>query len=270
MNLTQLFNKRTLIAFMGATLLTACGGDKANTATETKAEPQKSETPTEVLRIATEGAFPPYNYTNADGTLAGFDVDIANGICEKMQVKCEIVAQDWDGIIPSLKVGKYDAIIAAMAITEERKQQLDFSDPYLSNPLVFVAKTSSTFDPTNPAEVESNIIAVQRGTIAVTWMEQTHPKAKLQLQDTLNNSFLDLTADRAAAVVVDKAAAMTWLKTEGGKDFELKGKDINIDDNMAVAIDKGKPELLAKINKALADMKADGTYDAILVKNDFK
>lgn len=269
MSLTQLINKRTLIALFGATLLTACGGDKASTTSEPKAEP-KSDTPTKVLRIATEGAFPPYNYTNKDGSLGGFDVDIGNAICDKMQVKCEIVAQDWDGIIPSLKVDKYDAIIAAMAVTAERREQLDFSEPYLSNPLVFVAKTDSAFDPTNQADIDNNIILTQRGTIAVTWLEKNHPKAKMQLQDTLNNSFLDVTAGRGAAVLVDKAAALTWLNTEGGQAFSIKGNDINIDDNMAVAVDKGKTELLAKINKALADMKADGTYDKIMEKNKFK
>lgn len=268
MSLTQLINKRTLIALFGATLLTACGGDKAST-TEPKAE-VNTEAPMEVLRVATEGAFPPYNYTNPDGSLAGFDVDIANAICDKMQVKCEIVAQDWDGIIPSLKVDKYDAIIAAMAVTAERREQLDFSEPYLSNPLVFVAKTDSAFDPTNQADIDNNIILTQRGTIAVTWLEKNHPKAKMQLQDTLNNSFLDVTAGRGAAVLVDKAAALTWLNTEGGQAFSIKGNDINIDDNMAVAVDKGKTELLAKINKALADMKADGTYDKIMEKNKFK
>lgn len=266
MKLTQLLHKRTLIALMSATLLTACGGDKASTA-EPKAEP-KSDTPA-VLRVATEGAFPPYNYTNADGTLGGVDVDIANGICEKMQVKCEVIAQDWDGIIPSLKAGKYDAIIAAMSITEERKEQLDFSTPYLSNPLVFVAKVDSTFDPTNATEIDQSLIIAQRGTISVQWLEKTHPNAKLQLQDSLNNSFLDLSAGRGVAVLTDKAAAVDWLKGDKGKEFVIKGNDINVDDNMAVAIDKGRPELLAQINDAIAQMKADGSYDAILKKNGF-
>ena len=93
-----------------------------------------------VLRIGTEGAYAPFNYTNADGTLGGFDVEIANAICDDLQMTCEIIAQDWDGIIPGLKAGKYDAIVAAMSVTPERAKQVAFTDPYFSNALVFLAK----------------------------------------------------------------------------------------------------------------------------------
>lgn len=268
MTLTNLFKKRTLIALLGASLLTACGGDKS-AAQNDNTPPPTTDTPTKVLRVATEGAFPPYNFTNPDGTLAGFDIDIANGICDKMQVKCEIIAQDWDGIIPSLKAGKYDAIVAAMAVTEERKAQIDFSEPYYSTPLVFVAKKDSSFDPSNPNDILNNTITAQRGTISVDWLEKNHPKAKLQLQDTLTNSFLDLSAERTTAILVDKVAAVSWLQSDEGKNFAVKGQEISTDDNIAVAVDKGNAELLTKINDALTAMKADGTYDAILKKNNF-
>lgn len=261
----QPFSRKLSFALLSAVLLSACGGDKAP-ATETKAD---TPTPTEVLRIATEGAFPPYNYTNADGSLGGFDVDIANGICEKMQVKCEIKAQDWDGIIPGLKLGKYDAIIAAMSITAERQEQLDFSTPYYSSPVVFIAKKDSAFNPKNPADIENNIISSQRGTTSGDWLEKNYPKAKLQWQESINNAFLDLSAGRTAALLTDKFTALTWLQTEAGKDFEVKGDEISFDDFVAVAIDKGNPELLKKINDAIEAMKADGTYDAIVKKNNF-
>ena len=95
------------------------------------------------IRIATEGAYPPFNFVDADGTLKGFDVDIANALCEEMKAKCTLVANDWDGMIPGLQAGKFDAVIASMSITEDRLKQIDFTNKYYSTPLaIAVAKDS--------------------------------------------------------------------------------------------------------------------------------
>lgn len=83
-----------------------------------------------LVRIATEGAFPPYSFVNPDGSLGGFDVDIANALCAEMKAKCELVKQDWDGMIPGLLAKKYDAIVSSMNITPERQQKVAFSDKY--------------------------------------------------------------------------------------------------------------------------------------------
>lgn len=235
--------------------------DANNTAetTEKKADATESN----VLRIGTEGAYAPFNYTNADGTLGGFDIEIANAICADMQVTCEIVAQDWDGIIPGLKAGKYDAIVAAMSVTPERAQQVAFTDPYFSNALVFLAKKDSTFDPAKVTDINAHSIAAQRSTISSQWLENTYPKADMKLYDTLSNAFLDLGAGRVDAMISDKLPAIEWLSSTSGNNYVLKGAEIDINDNFAIAVRPNDEALQAKINTSLSNIKANGTYDKI-------
>lgn len=247
-----------------AALLTLAGcsngqDDASDDATQVTAE---AETTGEVLRIGTEGAYAPFNYTNADGILGGFDVDIANALCADMKMTCEITAQDWDGIIPGLKAGKYDAIVAAMSVTPEREQQVSFTEPYFSNTLVFLAKKDSSFDPSNSSDINANSIAAQRSTISSQWFEKAYPDADMKLYDTLSNAFLDLGSNRVDAMVSDKLPALEWLGSTSGSQYGLKGEEIDINDNFAIAVRPGD-ELQAKINQALANIKANGTYDDI-------
>ena len=231
-------------------------------ATET-AKTDSASTDDNVLRIATEGAYAPFNYTNADGTLGGFDIEISNAICADMQVTCEIMAQDWDGIIPGLKAGKYDAIVAAMSVTPERAQQVAFTDPYFSNALVFLAKKDSRFDPSNSSDIDSHSIAAQRSTISSQWLEKAYPKADMKLYDTLSNAFLDLGSGRVDAMISDKLPAIEWLSSPSGSNYVLKGAEIDINDNFAIAVRPNDEALQAKINTSLSNIKANGTYDKI-------
>lgn len=247
-----------------AALLTLAGCSNGQNDANDNNSPDAAETAAtgEVLRIGTEGAYAPFNYTNTDGTLGGFDVDIANAICADMQVTCEITAQDWDGIIPGLKAGKYDAIVAAMSVTPEREQQVSFTEPYFSNTLVFLAKKDSSFDPSNSDDINAHSIAAQRSTISSQWLENAYPNADMKLYDTLSNAFLDLGSNRVDAMVSDKLPALEWLGSTSGSQYALKGQEIDINDNFAIAVRPGDA-LQAKINKSLVNIKADGTYDKI-------
>lgn len=253
----------SLLALATAFTVAGCSNSQEST-TDTNPEATEATAAStgDVLRIGTEGAYAPFNYTNADGTLGGFDVELANALCVDMQVTCEIVAQDWDGIIPGLKAGKYDAIVAAMSVTPERSQQVSFTDPYFSNALVFLAKKDSSFDPSNKSDIDSHSIAAQRSTISSQWLEDTYPKADMKLYDTLSNAFLDLGSNRVDAMISDKLPAIEWLSSNAGSKYALKGDEIDINDNFAIAVRPGDP-LQAKINQSLANIKANGTYDKI-------
>lgn len=217
---------------------------------------------TQVIRIATEGAYPPFNFTNADGSLGGFDVALAQALCKEMQVQCEIKAQDWDGIIPALKAQKYDAIVAAMSITPERQQAVDFTEPYFSSSLVFLAKKEKDFDPSRANDIEQQRVAAQRTTLSSQWLEQHHPKAQAKLYDTLDNAFLELAAGRADVMIADKMPALTWLASPAGQGFTIKGQDIATDDHFAIAVNKGSV-LREQFNTALAKLKSNGEYQKI-------
>lgn len=251
----------SLLALAALLVLGGCSNNQ-DSATEANTEATVAATG-EVLRIGTEGAYAPFNYTNADGTLGGFDVEIANAICDDMQVSCEIMAQDWDGIIPGLKAGKYDAIVAAMSVTPERAKQVAFTDPYFSNALVFLAKQDSSFDPNNSSDINAHSIAAQRSTISSQWLEDAYPKANMKLYDTLSNAFLDLGSGRVDAMISDKLPAIEWLGSPSGSDYVLKGDEIDINDNFAIAVRPDDEALQAKINQSLATLKSNGTYDKI-------
>lgn len=214
------------------------------------------------LRVATEGAYAPFNYTQPDGSLDGLDVALANALCQKMQKTCQINAQDWDGIIPALQAGKYDMIVSAMSITDERRQVVDFSQPYFANQLVFIAKRDSNFDPAHIDSVQASV-AAQRTTISSQWLEKTHPNIKIAQYDTLDNAFLDVKSGRSVAMIADIVPAKRWLSQNS--EFAIKGAPIDIGDNIAIAMQKGDARL-QEVDNALGALKADGMLDSIVQK----
>lgn len=215
------------------------------------------------LRIGTEGAYPPFNQIDASGNVVGFDVEIAKALCVKMQADCEIVTSDWDGIIPALNAKKFDFIAASMSITDERKQAVDFTDPYYTNKLQFIAPKSVDFK-TDEASLDGKVIGAQRATIAGTWLEDNLGEVvEVKLYDTQENAYLDLASGRVDGVLADKLVNWEWLKSDAGKDFEFKGEPVFDDDKIGIAVRKGDDALREKLNGALKAIVEDGTYQQI-------
>jgi lysine-arginine-ornithine-binding protein len=214
------------------------------------------------LKLGTEGAYPPFNLIDASGQVGGFDVEIGQALCAKMKVECEVVTSDWDGIIPALNAKKFDFLIASMSITEERKVAVDFTEPYYTNKLQFVAPKGTDFK-TDKASLQGKVIGAQRATIAGTWLEDNlNGVVDLKLYDTQENAYLDLSSGRLDGILADSFVQWEWLKSDAGKNFEFKGDPVFDNDKIGIAVRKGD-ELREKLNAALAEIVADGTYKKI-------
>jgi arginine/ornithine transport system substrate-binding protein len=217
------------------------------------------------VKIATEGAYPPFNFVDTGGKLQGFDVDIANALCEKMQAKCEVVAQAWDGIIPGLLEKKYDAIVASMSITEERKQKVDFTGKYYQTPAKFVAKKGAGLDISKDG-LKGKTIGVQVSTIHENFVRDNFGDvATIKTYDTQENANLDLAAGRLDAILADSVALDEgFLKTDAGKDFEFVGPDFTdkkwFGEGAGIAVRKDDPQLRDALNAAIDAIRQDGTY----------
>src|SRR5690606_26051056 len=217
----------------------------------------------EKLRIGTEGAYPPFNLMDASGQVVGFDVEIGQALCAKMKVECNVVTSDWDGIIPALNAGKFDMLIASMSITEERQQAVDFTNPYYTNKLQFVAPKSANFQ-TDKDSLKGKVIGAQRATIAGSWLDDNLGNSiEIKLYDTQENAYLDLSSGRIDGILADTFVQWEWLKSDAGKNFEFKGEPVFDNDKIGIAVRKGDDELRERLNKALAAIVADGTYKKI-------
>jgi arginine/ornithine transport system substrate-binding protein len=225
----------------------------------------------EKLRIGVEGAYPPFSSVTPEGELVGFDIDIAKALCDEMQVECTLVQQDWDGIIPALLARKYDAIVASMSITEERKQKVDFTKKYYQTPARFVAKKGSGVEIT-PEGLEGKKVGVQRATIHDSFLTDNYgDTVEIVRYGTQDEANLDLVAGRVDLLLANPIALRDGLlNTPEGADFEFVGPSFSdpkwFGEGAGIAIRKGDTELQEKLNLAIDEIRANGTWDRIAQK----
>jgi histidine transport system substrate-binding protein len=229
------------------------------------------------VRLASEGAYPPFNETAADGSMRGLDIDLGNAICAEMKLKCVWVKQDWDGMIPALISRKFDAIIASMSITDERKAKVDFSNKYYASPLALIAKNGSTLKP-DLATLKGKKVGVQRGTVADNfatkfWEGKGVNVVRYAKQD---ECYLDLASGRMDAAFADYWEAYGGFLTKPeGKNYVVLGDKVFgktaeekavVGDGIGIAIRKKDTDLKEILNKGIAAIRANGTYDKIVKK----
>lgn len=222
------------------------------------------------VRIGTEGAYPPFNSIDPNGKLVGFDVDIANALCKAAHFKCEFVVQDWDGIIPGLLAKKFDAIIASMSITEERKKKVDFTAKYYSTPAKFVARKGAGFTIT-PEGLKGKSVSVQRATTHENFIRDNFPGMDVRVYATQDEANADLAVGRVDLVHADSVVLLGgFLNTDAGKDFEYVGPDYSVPqwhgDGAGIAVRQGEDDLREAFNAAIKQIRSDGTYKKINTK----
>ncbi|MFD1554796.1 transporter substrate-binding domain-containing protein [Paraburkholderia silviterrae] len=217
------------------------------------------------VRIAVEGAYPPFNYVDSSNQLHGFDVDIANALCSKMKSDCKLVAQDWDGMIPGLMAKKYDAIVSSMVVTKEREEKISFTNRYYRTRLAISVPQNSKLANTNPQSFKGLVVGAQSSTTQGNYAQDVLAAAgaTVKLYPAQDDANLDLAAGRLDAVVNDKFPNLDWLAKDGKGCCKLLGEVTGKDDDVAIAVRKNDNGLRERLNKAIAEIIADGTYQRI-------
>ncbi|MEX3815364.1 lysine/arginine/ornithine ABC transporter substrate-binding protein [Paraburkholderia sp. BR13439] len=223
-----------------------------------------------VVRVAVEGVYPPFNYMDK-GQLVGFDVDIAKALCSKMQVQCQFTTQEWDGMIPGLMSGKYDAIISSMAITDERKQKVDFSDKYYATPARFIAAKDTDIKDVSPKALEGKTIGVQGSTTQATYLQDQYKNSTIKTYKSVDDANMDLAAGRIDLVMSDSVLLYEFLsKTKDGSCCKFVGPEIRNEKyfgpGKGIAVRKDSDDLRDKFNVAIKQILSDGTYKTINAK----
>lgn len=219
------------------------------------------------IRIGTEGAYPPFNTLTSDGKLVGFDIDMANALCEEMKADCEFVVQDWDGMIPALIAGKFDAIIASMSITPDRLKKVDFSKKYYNTPPAIAVPKDSKLADSSMESLKGALIGAQSSTTHSDFAEKKLEGVELKLYPTPDEYKLDLASGRLDGVVDDVIVLSDWLKTEDGACCKILGTFKSVPEihgeGAGIAVRKGETELADKFTSAIAAIRASGKYKEI-------
>ena len=212
-----------------------------------------------VFKIGTEGTYAPFTYHDESGKLVGFDVEIGEAVAAKLGVKAEFIEGKWDGLIAGLDAKRYDTVINQVGITDARKQKYDFSEPYIASKAVLIVRDGDdsikTFADLKGKKSAQSLTS-NFGKIA------TEAGAELVGTDGFDQSIQLLLTGRADATINDSLSFLDFKKHKPDANVKIAAQEENADYS-GVIVRKGDPELVAAINKALADIKADGTYKKI-------
>src|SRR5947209_10690970 len=222
------------------------------------------------IRIASEGARPPYNYID-NGELAGFEIELGRELCARMKVTCTFVAQDWDSLIPGLLANQYDAIMAAMEISDERREKIAFTKPYVRMPASFIVNAKSALRDLSPEGLAGKTIGVENGSQEQAFLEDVYRKSEIRRYGSLEEAILDLAEERNDTAIGDQNAIVDFLKNRReGKCCRLLADaprdPAYFGDGIGIGLRKDDTVLHEALDKAIDEVMADGTFAKIRAK----
>jgi lysine-arginine-ornithine-binding protein len=221
------------------------------------------------IRIGTEGGYPPFNFVDAAGRLMGFDIDIAEALCARMKAECQFVTQDFEGLVPGLVAGKYDAVIASLWITDERKQKVDFTRKYYQAPARFaMRKGEGAGGDISPEALKGKRLSAQSSTVYANFLEDLYKGSTIKLFEEQEEANASLASGTVDAVLGDGPALWRWMaKDPQGQCCEFVGPPLKdpkwFGEGVAIAVAKGDTALKERFDKAIDSIVADGTYKVI-------
>lgn len=268
----------TLTAIVAASVMTGCD-QKTTTTVNTKvaaedviasvkkndtlasALPEKTKTSGKIS-FGVDDAYPPMEYRDEKNTLVGFDIDFGNAIAKKLGIKSEWVPTVWDGILPSLSAKKFDAILSSLSITDKRKLEIGFSEPYIMGGPIIITKKDNTSIKTSD-DLKGKIVGVQLGSTGDNAVSVISGTKEIKKYDKIPQALLDLTSGRIEAVVADDQVGRYYVGLDASK-YLVAGK-LN-DEPFGIGFRKEDKDLTDVVQKAIDDLKADGTLSKISLK----
>ncbi len=224
-----------------------------------------------VLRFVTETDYPPFDYYDEDGTLTGFNVDLARAICAELEVNCEVNPQEWSKLAPALQGEEADAVIASLAITRNTIEQVDFTDGYYATPAKFVTRTSTELDGVTPEALDGKKIGVIQGSAHEQYLRDFFGKAEIVTFGSDEELRAALKEGKVEAIFGDAITLMFWIngqEAEGCCQFRGRGflESKYFGEGVGIAVAKGNIRLKEVLNYALARVRASGRFEELQLR----
>lgn len=213
------------------------------------------------LIVGLEGTYPPFNYQDANGDLVGFEVDLAKAISEKLGVEPEFQPTKWDGLLAALQSGRVDVAINQVTVTEERQQAFDFTEPYTVSGIQIIATPATAAEIDEPADLAGRPVGVVLGTTYEDWLRENVPEADIRTYDDDPTRNQDLRSGRIDAILNDRLIVASLVEQFEGQIVAV-GEPFATQEQ-AIAVAKGKEDLVEALNDALSELRAEGTLAEI-------